>query len=278
VWRTAVNSWKPLRSAQAAWLLDLDPDIGRGIEEQQWQEARDGTRVTTIHLDPGPWSLPQSVAGSRGIIGLIVIDGVISREEALRESVGLELLCHGDVLLPPTAAADPQGADADVNLTALSPATLSVLGQPFIRAAARWPILLSNLNRRIETQRHRTVIRGLAVHLPRAQDRLLMTLWELADGCGRVTPEGIILPLTLSHDILARLSGARRPTITLAIRALESEDQIRRRQNGHLLLTKAAREQVNQLMGDTNSRPTLGPRIILRGSRPHPDHAEPTAK
>lgn len=51
-------------------------------------------------------------------------------------------------------------------------------------------------------------LQGLAAHLPRVEDRLLLTLWMLAERCGRVTPEGIVLPLALSHEALGRLAAA----------------------------------------------------------------------
>jgi hypothetical protein len=73
-------------------------------------------------------------------------------------------------------------------VTALDPSELIVLSKPFIHAAARWPSLLTNLHRRLEAQRQRLAIQGLAVHLPRAEDRVLLTLWILAHRCGRVTP------------------------------------------------------------------------------------------
>jgi hypothetical protein len=73
-------------------------------------------------------------------------------------------------------------------VTALDPSELIVLSKPFIHAAARWPSLLTKLHRRLEAQRQRLAIQGLAVHLPRAEDRVLLTLWILAHRCGRVTP------------------------------------------------------------------------------------------
>jgi CRP-like cAMP-binding protein len=252
-------------------LLDLDPDLGEGIDAGQWQEARRSSPAKVVRLGRGPLTLPQSLGDRDDIVGLILSDGMISRETAIGAPVAFELICHGDVLLPPTDPPDHVCARAETRLTALSSTTLIVLGQSFILAAARWPALLSNLHRRLETQRQRLTAQGLAVHLPRAEDRLLLILWQLADGCGRVTPEGIVLPLSLSHDMLARMCAARRPTITLALGALQAADLIRR-QDGHLLLTDTARQRADQLTDPADVTPAIGAAITLHARRPHGNH------
>ena len=269
-----VDSSEGRASANAGLLLDLDPDLGRGIDARQWKKARRSSPVKVVGLSPGPWTLPQSLADRDDIIGLIVTDGMISRETAIGARVAVELICQGDVLLPPTRPPDDVFAHADTSLTALTTTTLIVLSQSFIQAAARWPVLLSNLNRRLETQRQRLTAQSLAVHLPRAEDRLLLILWQLADGCGRVTPEGVVLPLSLTHEGLARLSAARRPTITLALNDLQAADLVRR-QDGHLLLTEAARQRATQLTDPADVGPTIGAAITLDGRRPQRDHAPP---
>lgn len=82
-----------------ALLLDLDPELGGGIESQDWELARQAIRAELIRVDPGVWSLPTNPANSGNIIGLIVNDGMISRETALSQHVAFELLTPGDVLL-----------------------------------------------------------------------------------------------------------------------------------------------------------------------------------
>jgi CRP-like cAMP-binding protein len=251
------------QSAKAASLLDLDPDLGSSIDREEWEQARQASRANVVRVGRGRWALPDSCADRDDIIGLIVIDGVFTRELALNEHVALELLCRGDVLLLPPTVSDDLGMSSGITLTALSKGRLVVLSDKFIRAAACWPSLLTNLHRRIEAQRQRLTMQGLAAHLPRAEDRLLLTLWLLANSCGRVTPEGTILPLALTHEVLARLTAARRPTITLALHALETSDCIRRRPDGHFILTVAARAKVNELTSATDAAEAIGTSIVL---------------
>jgi CRP/FNR family transcriptional regulator, cyclic AMP receptor protein len=244
-------------------LLDVDPDLGRGIESHDWEAARRATRAALTRIDRRECMPTADACEIGNIVGLIVNDGMISREIALGEHVAFELLTPGDVLLLP--AADPHDLDLGgrVTVTALDRSELIVLSTPFIHAAARWPSLLTNLHRRLETQRNRLAIQGLAAHPPRAEDRLLLTLWILAHRCGRITPEGTVLPLPLSHEVLGRLAAARRPTITLALRTLESTACVQRGPNGHLTLGPAANRRVQELIDASISHLPIGPSIAL---------------
>ena len=54
-------------------------------------------------------------------------------------------------------------------------------------------------------------------HLTRVDDRLLVLMWFLAERWGRVRPEGVVVPLKLTHQLLAALVGAKRPSVTTAL-------------------------------------------------------------
>jgi hypothetical protein len=81
----------------------------------------------------------------------------------------------------------------------------------------------------------------LAVHqaisqLPRVEQRVLTVLWYLAERWGRVTADGVVVALPLSHGALGRIVGARRPTVSLAVKELVSQDLLARRADGAWLL------------------------------------------
>lgn len=258
--RTASMNWID-GTPHTVSLLDVEPDLGRGIAPRDWEVARQATRATLTRIARREFALPEGAYETANVLGLIVNDGLVSREIALGEHVAFDLLTPGDVLLPP--AADPGGLDLGgrVTLTALNPAKLVVLNTTFVQAAARWPSLLTNLHRRLEAQRRRLAIQSLAVHLARAEDRVLLTLWILADSCGRVTPEGTVVPLSLSHEVLGRLAAARRPTVSLALRSLERAECIERRRDGHLILKAAARRRVQQLTDASIRHEPIGPSV-----------------
>jgi CRP/FNR family transcriptional regulator, cyclic AMP receptor protein len=256
------------RTPNTVSLLDADPGLGRGIDSEDWAVARQATQGILTRVEPGDCAWLAGDCDTGSIIGLIVNDGMISREISLGEHVAFDLLAPGDVLLVPGAADDELDLGTRVTLTALNRSELVVLSKPFIRAAARWPSLLTNLHRRLEAQQRRVAIQCLAAHMPRAEDRLLLTLWLLAQACGRVAPEGIVLPLSLSHGALGRVAAARRSTITLALRKLETAGWIQRRADGHLILGAAAEQRVQELTQASISPTPIGPRVALH--RPVP--------
>ena len=66
--------------------------------------------------------------------------------------------------------------------------------------------------------------------------RLLLLLWHLADRWGRVTPDGVRIPLRLTHTLLADLVASRRPSVTTALALLEHEGHLVRDDNTIILV------------------------------------------
>lgn len=206
--------------------------------------------------------MPAGVGERDDVVGLVIVEGVLCREVSLRDHTMLELLGPGEVLQPPVHTGRP-GLGGTVKLTAVSHMTLVILGESFIRAAAQWPSLLATVQRRLEAQRESLAIQGLIAHLPRAEHRLLSILWHLAERWGYVTPDGIVLPLALTHDLLGQLIGARRSTTTLALRALESDGLVGRSQEGSWLLAGAAERRIAAITHTPDGQPVLGERLML---------------
>jgi DNA-binding transcriptional MocR family regulator len=65
---------------------------------------------------------------------------------------------------------------------------------------------------------------------------VLSILWHLAERWGRMTLDGVALPLTLSHRLLAQLIGARRPTVSTALGQLAARGEVVRLPGGSWLL------------------------------------------
>ena len=137
------------------------------------------------------------------------------------------------------------------------------MGESFVRAAARWPCLLEAVLGRLEAQRERLALQGLIAHLARAEDRVLLALWLLGNRWGQMTPDGTLLSLALTHDLLGQLTASRRSTVTIAVSALESGGSIRRLGNGSWLLTEQAGRDV-ALFARTSSAAVLGESFVLR--------------
>jgi CRP-like cAMP-binding protein len=83
------------------------------------------------------------------------------------------------------------------------------------------------------TRRAHSLAVALAIaHHQRVDDRLLLTLWHLAERWGRVRPEGIAVRLPLSHQRLADLVGAHRPSVTIAMGDLVRAGAVSRCEDG----------------------------------------------
>jgi CRP/FNR family cyclic AMP-dependent transcriptional regulator len=73
------------------------------------------------------------------------------------------------------------------------------------------------------------------VHHARVNIRVHTLLWHLADRWGRVRTEGVVLPLSITHSVLADMVAARRPTVTTSLSELARMDLVRPIEGGWLL-------------------------------------------
>jgi CRP/FNR family transcriptional regulator, cyclic AMP receptor protein len=204
-------------------VLEVDPDLGRNIDPAESEAARRACRRELLRVPRGPWQPPPQTANRTDLVAFIIVDGLLARELGLREYYMVELLGHGDVLEPPIVA-ERLRVTTETRLTAVSELVVLVLGQPFVGAAARWPALLTTLQRRLEAQRESLAILGLITHLPNAQHRLLLMLCHLAERWGYVTADGIVLPWPLNQRSWAGSSpraGRRSPSRCAGLKRTE---------------------------------------------------------
>jgi CRP/FNR family cyclic AMP-dependent transcriptional regulator len=68
---------------------------------------------------------------------------------------------------------------------------------------------------------------------PHLEDRLWLLLWELADRYGTVRPEGVHVPIPMTHQVLSELAVARRPSVSTALARLSG--RVERVRDGWLL-------------------------------------------
>jgi len=118
----------------------------------------------------------------------------------------------------------------------LEPTRLAVLDHGLVLRMTPWPALGLELFARGTRRAHSLAVALAIAHHPRVDDRLLLTLWHLAERWGRVGAEGVVVPLPLSHQRLADLVGAHRPSVTTAIGDLSRSGALRRRDDGTWIL------------------------------------------
>ena len=215
-------------------LIDTDADLARRLGPSA-QECRRDAVAAVRTLKRGPWRPEASADAMRGWLGLMILDGFILREVRVAGRVCSEPLGPGDILRPWDEEIDDASVIARSSWTVLSPVRLALLDGEFARRIRPWPQIPEELVYRA-VRRSRTLAAMLAIsHLVRIEDRVQTALWHLADRWGRQQPEGILVPLHLTHRSLGALIGARRPSVTTALGALSRQGALTRAPDGWLL-------------------------------------------
>ncbi len=216
----------------ACQLLLEDTDLAEAIPSERREQAIEELVVECSRVPSGPWAAPD--LGDPAPFGLVVLEGMLIRNVDIDGRCGVELLGESDVLRP------WQGADAPAlalisEWSVLIPAKLAWLDGSFAGHFARYPELASRLFERT-LRRSRWLATNMAiVHQPRVDTRLYLLLWHLAGRWGRVRRDGVLVPLKLTHAVLADLVAARRPTVTSALSDLTRRGLIRSVADGWLL-------------------------------------------
>ena len=224
---------------QIASLLELDPDLGLLLDEERLAAAHHELRVAVHVLDTGPWEVEKLSGTSPEHIGLLVLDGVMAREVLVSDTVSTELLGPGDVLRPWQVHQSASLLQYSVRWNVLTRTRIGLLDRRFAAQLATFPEVNAAIIDRINERALRLAITQAISQLNRVDRRLLAFFWHLAERWGRMTPDGVALPMTLSHRMLGQLVGARRPTVSTALSELAKEGEVRRREDGTWLLTGA---------------------------------------
>jgi CRP/FNR family transcriptional regulator, cyclic AMP receptor protein len=221
-------------------LLTADRSLADAIPPAARDDAAVYAFAHTTWLEPGVWE-PARDGGSdlAGHLGMLVLEGFLARHVRVVGRPPAELFGPGDLLHPwepdhcePFVA----GARWDV----LEPTRLAVLDRRFAAVVGRWPDVIAALFSRA-IARSRSLVLHLAIgQLVGIEIRLLVLLWHIAerwgdhDGAGAA--DGCVVPVHLTHQLLAALISAQRPTVTSALASLTARGLISRRRDGLIVL------------------------------------------
>jgi CRP/FNR family transcriptional regulator, cyclic AMP receptor protein len=221
-------------TVQAVRLLDADRDLARNIGHEL-ADARNAAVAGCVTIPRGRWRADAAAARVRGGYGLLVLRGVMIRDLAGPEALGAALVAEGD-LLGIDDGAEERIVGLEPRWEVLEPSRLLVLDAAFAARVARFPRLTAALVERVHEHARRTAIALAVSHLPRVEDRVHRLLWHLADRRGHVRPDAIVLRLPATQEQLGRLVGARRPTVSLALRSLRERGLVHRGNDDEWLL------------------------------------------
>lgn len=213
-------------------LLDIEPELGEHLSAEERrlvsQVAIPVRTVSSRDLD-----LDRLLDGADAFAAFI-LDGVMMHRVAIGEQAALRLLGPGDMVVH-------SGAIRTTLMSTLGHRVsgqlrLALLDNRFLLTVRRFPRLVVGLQVRLGEQHQRLAAQLAICQLPRVEDRLLAIMWLLAEMWGRVTPSGTVLPIALTHDALGELVGARRPTVSLALKELAERGALFRQAGEWLLI------------------------------------------
>jgi CRP/FNR family cyclic AMP-dependent transcriptional regulator len=227
----------PVRKAalRPVRVLVEDRELAQCVVKERRVLAERACVAGAMVLQRGRWSAaPYAEEASAGF-GVLVLTGLISGRVGRRSGYGAELLGPGDLLRPVQRPSAGASAPFDSNWTVIYPARVAVLGPQFVERAAPYPELAGVLIGRALLRTRRLAVIMAIVHYPRVDTRVHMLFWHLAARWGHVTPEGTVLPLPVTHALLAEMIGSRRPTVTKALAQLADEGLVTQLRGGWLL-------------------------------------------
>ena len=221
-------------------ILDVDKDLGRHLDAERAAAARRLAVAPAMRAEAGPWR-PPAPAEPEADLGVLVLEGLLWREVTFGKRTFSELVGTGD-LLRPWQLEDYPADPAKISWSAVGGAELAYLDRRCSAVIGRFPEVMAALMER-SVRRSRSLALQVAIcHQRRVDIRLHQILWLLSTRWGRVTPDGVVVNLRVTHEVLGRLVGARRPSVTTALNELIESGAVSRRADGGWLLRGDAPE------------------------------------
>lgn len=223
-------------STHGVRLLIVDPDLGSALDADQLQPVREQAVFPSIELAPGTLTIDhlRRAAGIRDRLhGFLVISGSLTINLRMSGRTCIRLIGPRELVLIDGAQSD--SIPVDWEWAVLTSARLALLDGRLHTIARHWPPLMSTILERAAQQTRNAFLQQAISQLPRAEERLLALFWSIADRQGTVRPDGVWLELSATHDTLAHMVGAQRPTVSLGLTRLAESGLLRAEGDGWLL-------------------------------------------
>jgi CRP-like cAMP-binding protein len=236
-------------------LIDVDPDLAAGLEPEHADAAREHVHVRLLNVEgdeiAGKWGDP-----SASVAGLLIVRGAMLREVAAVQRVTAELVGPGDLIRPfEEDGEEDLPVHAKIRWRVVQPVVVALIDAHVLQAASRWPALVAALTARGVRRTQRLSVNLSISHMVRIADRLLLLFWHLSTHWGRVTREGVVINVPLTHAQLALMIGSERPSVTTALGRLADEGLVTRLPSRGWLLQGPVPDDIGQLL--TRSGPLV---------------------
>ncbi len=254
-------------------ILEEDPQLAPGLSAERLLAAARLAVGPVLRMSSG--RLERDPLAGSGATAALVVEGLATCTSRLEGARNAELLAPGDIVGRPELEDSSVGSMVGLEWRVLSSGwTLVLLGPEVGQATARFPELARGLvartARRTELMRTQTLI----AQVRRLDRGIELLLWLLADRHGKVGAEGIRLELPLTHQLIAELLGAQRPSVSVAMRRLTEAGRLSRNCDGRYVLHGSAPElrqstgaasAVTELIGGPIAIPPAGLRSLRAG-------------
>ena len=214
---------------EIASVLDSDVDLLEVVPAEQRETALHTSRARVLRVERGEWDARHDAQQVRGGHGLLVLSGVLVRRVGITDHIGAELLGPGDLLRPLEHDGEQATLPFAATWRALEVLRLAVLDHRWSVRMCAFPDVTIALTARAMLRSRRLANTLVIASHPRLDERLRLLLWEFADRYGTVHADGVHLRLPLTHEVLAELAAARRPSVSTALGRLVRSGQIERR-------------------------------------------------
>jgi CRP/FNR family transcriptional regulator, cyclic AMP receptor protein len=257
--------------SQTVALLDVEPELRAYLAPEE-RELVSRVSIPVALVAAGALDIDE-LLDDAGAFGAVILDGILLHRMSIGDQYALRLLGPGDMLSRTGTFRTALLGGSSYRAT--SPLRVAMFDDRVLLIARRFPRLFAGLQIRLAEQHQRLAAQLVVCQLPRVEDRLLALMWLLAESWGRVTASGTVLPLALTHDALGELIGARRPTVTLALKELADRGSLFR-QDGEWLLLEPPPQSAPP--GPEGAEPQLtraGPmrwREVIPAPQPEPAH------
>lgn len=212
-------------SSGVCHILLEDPDLAEGLPASERGRLARGCVVPELRIDAGPW--PGQEVEPGGAIGMLVMDGLLIRRVGIDGRYSAELLGRGDLLRPWQRESGKETLPMTSIWMASEPTRLALLDEGFVTLLGRYPQLAGRVIARGVRRAQHLAAHMAIVHQARVENRLEMLFWHLASRFGRVRSDGVLVPLRLTHALLAELVAAQRPTVSTALSSLVEQGRVR---------------------------------------------------
>jgi len=222
--------------ARRIHLLDLDPDLAEGMTKEREELARRHLIARLERVETGRWAPKADEFGAMDGLGLLVVEGLAIRQLSLGHRAAAELLGPGEVLRPWEDDGEHAAYPFDSFFRVVRPLSLAAIDREVTRKLMHFPEIVDRIMGRVMARSRRVVGYLVIAQLTSVDTRLHVALWHMADRFGKVRPDGVVVPVQLTHEMLGLIVGARRPSVTAAMGRLVERGLVEPLERGGWLL------------------------------------------